>query len=209
MSYIFSICLLTSHISISLYTDRSETGSPCLPAHLPSTCLKYELKTTRLLIPALIIIFYQNCWELLRCLFVLITWKGWVRKLKKEYVPDDFLGKNHEGIEILAQRPRCITILDKVGIEFKAPCCICGCAGCMSICVCVCMCVCVCHWLVWFSSNVVTRAGHLVGVKSKCHRDQCRAVGVAFHICLWRFIDVGCLKWILTAMTPTTENRIH
>lgn len=73
----------------------------------------------------------------------------------------------------------------------------------------LCVCVCVCHWLVWFSSNVVTRAGHLVGVKSKCHRDQCRAVGVAFHICLWRFIDVGCLKWILTAMTPTTESRIH
>lgn len=69
------------------------------------------------------------------------------------------------------------------------------------------VCVCKCHWLVWFSSNVVTRAGHLVGVQSKCHRDQCWAVGVAFHICLWRFIDLECLKWILAAMTPTIRKQ--
>lgn len=36
----------------------------------------------------------------------------------------------------------------------------------------------------------MTRAGHLVGVQSKCHPDQWRAVGVAFHICLRSSIDV-------------------
>lgn len=54
------------------------------------------------------------------------------------------------------------------------------------------------HWLVEFSSNVVTRAEHLVDVQSKCHCDQCGAVGVAFHICLWRRIDATPLRRILT-----------
>lgn len=40
MSYIFSICLLTTHISISLYKERRETSSPCLPAHLSSIASK-------------------------------------------------------------------------------------------------------------------------------------------------------------------------
>lgn len=40
MSYIFSICLLTSQISVSLETDISVSGSPCLTAHLPPTALK-------------------------------------------------------------------------------------------------------------------------------------------------------------------------
>lgn len=193
MSYIFFICLLTSHILFSLYTERSETSFPCLPVHLPLTASNWTKKQ-------------QDSEFWLWSLFFiktvgshsskLITWKGWVRKFKKmcpTWIPRESI----ENIEISEKQQCCIMRPNKVGIEFNTP---------HHICVCACF-VCVmggvCHWLVWFSSNVVTRAGHLVGVQSKCHRDQCWAVGVAFHIRLWHFIDVECLKWILTAMTPT------
>lgn len=65
-----------------------------------------------------------------------------------------------------------------------------------------------CHWLVRFSSNVLARAGYLMNVQSKCHSDQFRSVGVAFHICLRRNIDVKCSKWILTSTTCSTEKRL-
>lgn len=163
---------------------------------------KKKKTTTRPLIQALIIIFIKTAGSRSS---KLITWKGWVRKFKKKKkCPTWIPRENIENIEILEKQQCCIIRFNKVGLEFKAP---------RHICVCAChekrVCACVCHWLVWFSSNVVTRAGHLVGVQSKCHRDQCWAVGVAFHIRLWHSIDVECLKWILTAMTPTIQNKIH
>jgi len=80
---------------------------------------------------------------------------------------------------------------------------------CVRVCVRVCVCVCVSLIGVIFSSNVVTRAGHLGGVQSKCHRDQCRAVGVASQIGLRGSIDVERSKWILTAVTPSIINKTH
>lgn len=112
------------------------------------------------------------------------------------WVPRENIGS----IEKLEKPQCCITRLNKVEIEFSAPCHVCERVRHEEH---------VCHWLVWFSSNVVTRARHLVGVQSKCHCDQCWAVGVAFHIRLWHSIDVECLKWILTGMTHTIQNKTH